>query len=93
VRQSLTVWISTQGPHGVRSFLGRALGLAEHRIRVIMGDVGGGFGQKMFAFREECAVVLSSKLLGRPVKFVRTYTEELEAGKYLGRAVITDLAN
>ena len=33
-RESLTVWISTQGPHGVRGFLSRALGIAENRVRV-----------------------------------------------------------
>ena len=56
-RNELTVRISTQGAHGVRGFLGRALGLPENRIRVIMGDVGGGFGQKMFMLPDEVAVV------------------------------------
>jgi carbon-monoxide dehydrogenase large subunit len=40
----LTVWLSTQGPHGARGFLARALGLPENRVRVLMGDVGGAFG-------------------------------------------------
>ena len=40
-------------------------------------DVGGGFGQKMFVFREECAVVLASRLLGRPVKWIEDRRENL----------------
>src|SRR4029077_15521388 len=82
VRQSLTVWISTQGPHGVRSFLGRALGLAEHRIRVIMGDVGGGFGQKMFMLPDEVAVVAAGKRLARPVKWIEDRRENLMSGQH-----------
>ena len=42
-------------------------------------DVGGGFGQKMFVFREECAVVLASRLLGRPVKWIEDRRENLVA--------------
>jgi carbon-monoxide dehydrogenase large subunit len=82
VRQSLTVWISTQGPHGVRSFLGRALGLAEHRIRVIMGDVGGGFGQKMFMLPDEVALVVAGKRLARPVKWIEDRRENLMSGQH-----------
>ena len=40
-------------------------------------DVGGGFGQKMFVYREECAVVLASFLLGRPVKWIEDRRENL----------------
>ncbi len=39
--------------------------------------MGGGFGQKMFVFREECAVVLASRLLGRPVKWIEDRRENL----------------
>ena len=40
-------------------------------------DVGGGFGQKMFVYREECAVALASYLLGRPVKWIEDRRENL----------------
>ena len=42
-------------------------------------DVGGGFGQKMFVFREECAIVLATRLLGRPVKWIEDRRENLVA--------------
>jgi len=79
-RGELVVWLSTQGPHGARGFLARALGVPENRVRVIMGDVGGGFGQKMFMVPEELAVVLAGKHLGRPLKWIEDRRENLMAG-------------
>ena len=46
-------------------------------MHVTARDVGGGFGQKMFVFREECAVVLASRLLGQPVKWIEDRRENL----------------
>ena len=42
----VTVWISTQAPHRIRNQLVELLGTDEHRVRVIVPDVGGGFGGK-----------------------------------------------
>ena len=80
--ESLTVWISTQGPHGVRGFLSRALGIPENRVRVIMHDVGGGFGQKMFMLPDELAVVIAGRRLGRPVKWIEDRRENLLADQH-----------
>jgi carbon-monoxide dehydrogenase large subunit len=80
--RELVVRISTQGPHGVRGFLARALGLPENRVRVVMGDVGGGFGQKMFMLPDELAVVLAGQRLGRPVKWIEDRRENLIAGQH-----------
>jgi carbon-monoxide dehydrogenase large subunit len=79
-RGDLTVWLSTQGPHGARGFLSRALRLPENRVRVLMGDVGGAFGQKMFMVPDELAVVLAGRKVGRPVKWVEDRRENLIAG-------------
>jgi carbon-monoxide dehydrogenase large subunit len=81
-RQELLVHISTQGPHGVRGFLGRALGIPENRVRVVMGDVGGGFGQKMFMLPDELAVVFAGRRLARPVKWIEDRRENLMAGQH-----------
>ena len=51
--EELTIWAATQAPHEVRSVCSRVLGLPEHRIRVIMRDTGGGFGQKVLPLRDE----------------------------------------
>ena len=44
----LDIWISTQSPHDVRTVASRITGVPEHHVRVMMGDVGGGFGQKAY---------------------------------------------
>jgi len=78
----LEVHISTQGAHGVRGFLSRVLDVPENRVRVVMGDVGGGFGQKMFMLPDEVAVVMAGKLLGRPVKWIEDRRENLMSGQH-----------
>ena len=45
-RGKLTVWLSTQIPHLVRTFLAQALNMPEHRIQVIAPEVGGGLAPK-----------------------------------------------
>jgi carbon-monoxide dehydrogenase large subunit len=83
--EQLTVWISTQGPHNVRSFLARALALDESQIRVIMPDVGGAFGLKMNPCAEEIATILASRRLGRPVKWIQDRRENLMADDHAAR--------
>lgn len=77
---TLEVRCSTQGHHGVRTFLSRALGVDESRVRVVMGDVGGGFGQKMFMIPEEIATVIAARLAGRPVRWIEDRRENLMSG-------------
>ncbi len=50
-RRGFDVWVSTQSPHDVRTVTGRITGVPEGQIRVRMGDVGGGFGQKAYLAR------------------------------------------
>jgi len=82
LREELTVWISTQGPHGVRGQLARVLGLDDSHVHVIMPDVGGAFGLKMHPSREELAVVVATKVLGRPVKWIQDRRENLIADEH-----------
>lgn len=78
----LTVWTGTQLPHLARHGLSLALGLAEHRIRVVAPDVGGGFGQKAVVYPEDVAVCLLAQRLGRPVKWVESRSENLAAAAH-----------
>ena len=71
----LTVWTSTQVPFAVRSGIAPVLRLPEERIRVIVPDVGGGFGVKGHVYPEEILVPAVARRLGRPVKWVETRTE------------------
>ncbi|OLC00489.1 MAG: hypothetical protein AUH30_02490 [Candidatus Rokubacteria bacterium 13_1_40CM_68_15] len=75
----LTVYSATQIPHLLRTGLADSLGLAEHDVRVIAPDVGGGFGIKAHLFPEEVAVCLLSMRLGRPVKWIEDTCEHLAA--------------
>jgi carbon-monoxide dehydrogenase large subunit len=66
----LTVHQSTQTPFMMQALYARLLGVPEHRIRVVCGDVGGGFGGKIHIFGDELAAVMLAVELGRPVKFI-----------------------
>ncbi len=75
----LTLWSSTQVPHDLRSVTAEVLGLPAHRIRVLVPDVGGGFGNKDHTYPEEILVCLLAMELGRPVKWVEDRREHLLA--------------
>jgi isoquinoline 1-oxidoreductase len=71
----LTVWTGTQRPFGVRGELADAFKLAQDRVRVIVPDMGSGYGGKHSG---ECAIETArlAKGAGKPVKLVWTRQEE-----------------
>jgi isoquinoline 1-oxidoreductase len=71
----LTVWTGTQRPFGVRGELANAFSLPTDRVRVIVPDMGSGYGGKHTG---EAAVEAArlAKAAGRPVKLVWTREEE-----------------
>ncbi|SDG99811.1 carbon-monoxide dehydrogenase large subunit [Lentzea fradiae] len=72
-----TVWSATQIPHILRWMLSAVTGIAEHKIRVIAPDVGGGFGGKLQVTPEELLCLLVARRMGRPVKWTETRTESM----------------
>ncbi|MFN8526079.1 MAG: xanthine dehydrogenase family protein molybdopterin-binding subunit [Chloroflexota bacterium] len=72
----LTIYASHQGPHELRATLAALLGWSEHRIRVVIPDVGGGFGVKASTHREDLVVARLAIELGRPVKWSSTRLED-----------------
>jgi carbon-monoxide dehydrogenase large subunit len=76
-REELEISCATQSVHETKNFFARYVQIPESNVHVNARDVGGGFGQKMFVYREECAVVLASFLLGRPVKWIEDRRENL----------------
>jgi aerobic carbon-monoxide dehydrogenase large subunit len=74
---ALVVHISHQMPHQIQLHLAELLGLPLVDVRVVCGDVGGGFGIKMHVYPDEIAVCAASRLVGRPVKFVADRIESL----------------
>ncbi|MFO1127200.1 MAG: xanthine dehydrogenase family protein molybdopterin-binding subunit [Rhodospirillales bacterium] len=66
-----TLYTSSQGAHGIRDQLSEAtLKVPADSIRVVVPDVGGGFGSKIFHYPEEALVLWAARRLGRPVKWV-----------------------
>ena len=72
----LTIRMSTQMPSGVRNTVCESMGLAKEAVRVLVGDVGGGFGMKTGAYPEDVAVAFCAHALKRPVKWVAERSEE-----------------
>ena len=75
----LTVYAATQGVGLTRMGLSMQLGLSMDQIHVLAGDVGGSFGLKFGAAREDAAVAAASKDLGRPIKWIEDRNEHLVA--------------
>ena len=83
----LLVWVSTQMPHGFKAQLIAVLGLGDERVRVIAPDVGGAFGGKAGMLAEHTAVIGAARVLGRPLMWVETRSENLVSMPH-GRAQI-----
>ena len=71
----LTLWVGTQTPHLERTFVSRILGVPENKVRVVVIDMGGGFGAKMNTYPESPIAALLSMQLGRPVKWIEERSE------------------
>src|SRR6266566_2953948 len=74
---TLVVSSSTQSPYTLRDVVAAALGLPVEEVRVIVPDVGGGFGPKGPIYPEEILVAAAAHRLGRPVKWVESRRESL----------------
>jgi carbon-monoxide dehydrogenase large subunit len=72
----ITLRMSTQMPSGVRNSVCDAIGLPQEQVRVVVGDVGGGFGMKTSAYPEDIVVAFAARAVRRPVKWVADRSEE-----------------
>src|SRR6266513_4727601 len=73
----LTVWMTSQAPHAVRTLLAIVAGLPEHRIRIISPDIGGGFGNKVPIYPGYVCAVVASLTTGKPVKWIEDRSENI----------------
>ena len=79
-RDRITLTLGSQGSHIIRDVIGReVLKLPDEKMRVITPDVGGGFGTKLFAYREYALAAVAAKAIGRPVKWVADRSEHFLA--------------
>ena len=86
----LTIELSSQSAYGVREAIAASLGIDEDDVRVIVEDVGGGFGSKGGCVGEEIAVAAAARRLGRPVKWIEERTENC-AGTWHGRGQLQEV--
>ncbi len=89
VTGGITLWTSTQIPHGVRSALATTLRLPENAIRVIAPNVGGGFGVKNALYPEEIAIAKLAQLHNMPLKWTGTRAEHFLSTTQ-GRSQVAD---
>jgi aerobic carbon-monoxide dehydrogenase large subunit len=85
--EELTVWSSTQIPHLLRTQLALMIGIPENKLRVITPEVGGGFGSKLNVYAEEALLGWISMQLGKPVKWIESRRENMQATIH-GRAQV-----
>jgi len=74
---AVTVWCTSQTPHGAREAIASALGLPAEDVRVVAPAVGGGFGAKAQAYPEFMLAAWLALRLQRPIKWVETRSENL----------------
>ena len=81
----LTVWMTTQAPHAIRTVIALVaghVGLSEERVRVISPDIGGGFGGKVPVYPGYVIAIAASFLIGKPVKWIEDRSENLQADSF-----------
>src|SRR5712691_10287601 len=84
-----TLTLSSQGSHSVRDVLCQdVLKIEPDTMRVVTPDVGGGFGSKLFPYREYALAAVAARQLGRPVKWVADRSEHF-LGDAQGRDNVT----
>jgi carbon-monoxide dehydrogenase large subunit len=81
----LVHYSACQGAHPTRDLLATVYGLDRSQVRVIVPDMGGGFGAKSRSYPEELALGWYARLVGRPVKWTETRSENMVAMPH-GRA-------
>jgi len=85
----ITLTLSSQGGHALRDVLcNDVLKIPTERLRVVTPDVGGGFGTKLFPYREYVLAAVAAERVARPVKWVGERIEHF-LGDAQGRDNIT----
>jgi aerobic carbon-monoxide dehydrogenase large subunit len=81
----LTVYMTTQAPHAIRTVFALVaghVGLSEEKIRIVSPDIGGGFGGKVPVYPGYVIATAASVVIGKPVKWVEDRMENLQADSF-----------
>ena len=71
------LYLPTQGMADVRGGFATVAGIEREKLRIHAWDVGGGFGVRNEVYPEFSALLLATRLLGRPVKWVGSRAESI----------------
>jgi len=85
VTGKLTMYMTTQAPHAIRTVIALVaghVGLSEEKIRVVSPDIGGGFGGKVPIYPGYIVAIAATFLIGKPVKWIEDRTENLQADSF-----------
>lgn len=85
INNHLTVYMTTQAPHAIRTVFALVaghVGLSEEKIRIISPDIGGGFGGKVPVYPGYVIAVAASVVIGKPVKWIEDRMENLQADSF-----------
>ncbi|HSC60041.1 MAG TPA: xanthine dehydrogenase family protein molybdopterin-binding subunit [Rhizomicrobium sp.] len=85
---NFTLYSGNQGSGGLRANIAGCLGIPPDKLRVVSSDVGGGFGMKAGFYPEQGAVLIASKITGRPARWSADRTEAFLADHH-GRDMLT----
>ena len=77
VKGTMTVYITSQAPHIVRTVVTLLSGIPESKVRVISPDIGGGFGNKVGVYPGYVVAMVSSIVSGVPVKWIENRIDNL----------------
>jgi len=77
VKGDMTLYVTSQAPHVVRTVVTLLSGIPESKVRVISPDIGGGFGNKVGIYPGYVVAIVSSIVLGVPVKWVESRQDNL----------------
>ncbi len=81
--------LSHQSPHQMRDELAKIFRLQPGELRVVTGDVGGSFGMKFGAQREEILVFWAARRLRRPVRWTAMRSESFLCDEHARDVIVT----
>jgi len=82
VNGKLTVYMTTQAPHAIRTVFSLVSKIPEHKIRIISPDIGGGFGGKVPVYPGYVIATVASLTTGHPIKWIEDRSENLQADSF-----------
>jgi carbon-monoxide dehydrogenase large subunit len=88
----LTLWCPTQNIHVMRTQVAEAiLKMPPDKLRVVTGDLGGGFGTRVWPYPEYACVAYAARKLGRPVRWLADRSETFLSDNH-GRDHVSEAA-